>query len=292
MSATLDRKTEAAPLCGVFAAVYRNIVNDRGLLPSMPDIALRIRAAMNNPSYNVSSVARVVQTDSAVSAHLIRMANSALYRTEVPITDLRRAIARLGVPVCRNIVTAYTMRAMFVTDSKALTNLMRERWRESALTSAVASVLASHCRGFSADRAMLAGLLQDIGSLPLIRAMESRIKPGDDLGRLEATLRTYTPKTGVVLLQHWGFDDDIIETARAGNNWHREIGDKPDLADVVTIARLHANVGTPRMHDCPRINEVPAYRRLELGELGPRDSLAILDCAQKEVSEVLSSLGV
>ncbi len=139
---------------------------------------------------------------------------------------------------------------------------------------------------------MLGGLLQDIGTLPLLRAMEKRLKPGDDLDRLEATLREFSPKAGVVLLEHWGFDEDIVECARAGGNWMRNPGSSADLADVVTIARMHACVGTPRMRGMPRINEVPAYEKLNLGELGPRDSLAILDEAQQEIDEVLRSLGV
>ena len=285
-------ESTAEPLSGVFGKVYGDIVNDRGLLPSLPDLAIRLRQAMSNPSYDVNSVARVVQTDSAVSAHLIRIANSALYRTVMPIKDVRTAIARLGVPVSRNIVTAYTIRSMFVTRSRYLAAVMRQCWRDSATTSAVASVLAARCPGFSPDRAMLAGLLQNIGTLPLLRAIDNRPKALLDLERLDATLDAYTPRIGVVLLEHWGFDEDIVDTARASGAWQRDAAPAADLADLVTIARLHALVGTPRMHEVPRINEVPAYGKLPLGELTPHESLAILDEARQEIDEVLRSLGV
>ena len=67
------------PISGMFSQIFRDVLADRANLPSMPDVALRIRAAMQRPNNSAATVARVVQSDPGTSAYLIRIANSALY---------------------------------------------------------------------------------------------------------------------------------------------------------------------------------------------------------------------
>jgi len=165
---------QKAPVSGLLAGIYREIMTDRAHLPSMPDVAIRIRASMQKPNYTAATVARVVKADPGMSAYLLRAANSALYRGVVPIQNVENAVARLGMDATRNLVTAYAMRAMFKTRSRVLSRLMQDTWRQSARRAALASVIATRCPGFDPDRAMLGGLLQDIGVLPLLYALEGR----------------------------------------------------------------------------------------------------------------------
>ncbi len=282
---------EKIPVRGLLAGVYREIVTDHGRLPSLPDVALRIRAAMREPNYTAGAVARVVQTDVGTSAYLIRMANSALYRGRVPITDLDNAVARLGMETTRNVVTAYALKSMFYTRSRVLSQLMQDAWRNSARLAALAAVIAGRCPGFDPDRAMLGGLLQDIGILPLLAALEGR-QPLPEPQRIRDTLDLFAGKVGVLLLTHWEFDDDMIEVARSRMDWWRNTRPEPDLADVVLAARLHACVGSREMYAMPLINETPAFLKLPLGEVGPDASLAFLREAQADVQEVMQMLGV
>lgn len=117
------------PISGLFAQIYREILADRACLPSMPDVALRIRAAMQRSNYSAATVARVVKADPSTSAYLIRVANSALYGGVVSIQNVENAVARLGMDTTRNLVTAHALRAMFQTRSRVLGRLMQETWR-------------------------------------------------------------------------------------------------------------------------------------------------------------------
>lgn len=281
-----------SPISGLFSKVYRDILADRAELPSMPDVALRIRAAMQQPNYSAVSVAKALSIDSGATAYLIRIANSALYGGVTPIQDIEKAVSRLGMDTTRNLVTAYALKAMFQTRSAALAGMMRDTWHESARVAALASVVAGRCPGFSADRAMLAGLLQNIGVLPLVNALETRSGPDPDEQQVRSTIETFSPKIGAVLLKHWNFDDEIVEVARSRGDWWRNPDPTPDLADLVLVARLHNYVGTDEMRHLPFINETPAFLKLPLGEMNPDASLEFLREAESDVQEVMRLLGI
>jgi HD-like signal output (HDOD) protein len=281
-----------APVSGFFAKIYREILADKTGLPSMPDLAVRIRAVMQRPSNSVATASRVVQSDPGTAAYLIRVANSALYGGVSRIQNVENAVSRLGMDTTRNLVTAHALRSMFHTSSPVLGRFMQEAWRKSAGVAALASIIASRCPGFVPDRAMLAGLLQDIGVLPLLNALERSRQPLPEPERISGLIDLFAAKVGAVLLQHWAFDEDIVEVARSRDDWWRNSQLKPDLADVVLVARLHASVGGEGMQHLPLINEVPAFMKLPLGELNPDASLKFLREAEADVRDVMRMLGV
>jgi hypothetical protein len=55
-----------APVSGVYVKIYGEIMADKTLLPTMPEVAVRMRAAMNDPKYDVGAIARIVQADAGV----------------------------------------------------------------------------------------------------------------------------------------------------------------------------------------------------------------------------------
>lgn len=281
-----------APVSGFFAKIYREILADKTGLPSMPDLAVRIRAVMQRPSNSVATASRVVQSDPGTAAYLIRVANSALYGGVSRIQNVENAVSRLGMDTTRNLVTAHVLRSMFHTSSPVLGRFMQEAWRKSARVAALASIIASRCPGFVPDRAMLAGLLQDIGVLPLLNALERSRQPLPEPERISGLIDLFAAKVGAVLLQHWAFDEDIVEVARSRDDWWRNSQLKPDLADIVLVARLHASVGGEGMQHLPLINEVPAFMKLPLGELNPDASLKFLREAEADVRDVMRMLGV
>ncbi len=95
-----------------------------------------------------------------------------------------------------------------------------------------------------------------------------------------------------MLLKHWDFDEETVEVARSRKVWERDPGPAADLSDIVLVARLHGAVGTPEMHEAPKITEIPAFEKLPLGDIGPDESLALLREADAEVNEILQVLGV
>ncbi len=289
----IDATTYTSPSkSGFFARAYREILADRAPLPSMPDVAVRIRAAMQQPNYNAKTIARLINADPGTCAYLMRIANSSLYGGAVPVKDLENAISRLGIGSTRNLVTSYALRAMFRTRSPVLGRLMQQTWVRSARLAAVAAVIAGRCAGFDPDRAMLAGLLQDIGILPLLLSMESHPRPLPDAEQIDSRIEALADKVGVILLRKWDFDDELVEVARSRNDWQRDAQPEPELADLVLVARLHASIGNFEMQSLPRLDELPAFKKLPLSKKGPDASLDFLRKADSDIQQVMKLLGV
>jgi hypothetical protein len=84
----------------------------------------------------------------------------------------------------------------------------------------------------------------------------------------------------------------MVEVARSRGNWLRNPQPSADLADLVLVARLHANItsGNPAPHS-PRIDAVPAFAKLPLGNLQPDGSVTLLHDEQATINDLMSSLG-
>ncbi len=290
MSASVAVKPK--PISGLFARAYRDIMTDRARLPSMPDVAIRLRAAMQRDDHSPATVARVVQADASTSAYLIRVANSPIYRGVKAVDDIETGIKRLGMRTTRNLVTAHSMRAMFSTRSAGLGQLMQNTWRQSARTAAFASILSRRYKIFEPDRAMLAGLLQDIGVLPLLRSLENEKRYLADAARLTPSINKFAPQVGAALLKHWGFDEALQEVARCRLNYARDTAPEPDLTDLITVARALASVGGTPDSEPIGLEEIPAFQKLPLGDLTVEDTLRLLLSGDADVREVMQLLGV
>jgi hypothetical protein len=72
----------------------------------------------------------------------------------------------------------------------------------------------------------------------------------------------------------------------------REFEGPPDYCDLLITAQLHAFIGTPEAIDLPALDQIPAHKRLGLGELTPRMSLKILEQATDQIAHVESLLSI
>ena len=274
----------------IFEEIHRDFASNDLTLPSLPDIALRVHKAARDPNCTFDSIGKVLKSDTALSAHLIRMANSPLYLSRVPVTNVRASVHRIGVPGVRNFATTFALKNLFHSYNRGLTRLFRETWEDSCEISALTAVLATFCAGFDPDDALLAGLLQDVGIIVLLGALAEKGDDIDDAGTISASLDEWAPRIGELLLDSWEFDPRYVEVARARHDWNRDDAEQADLADLVTLARLHRYAVTGRMEGCPRISDTPAYRKLPVGQLTPKMSLQILEEAREEVGNIRSML--
>ena len=118
---------------------------------------------------SLGEVARVVQLDPALAARLVQIANSPRYRTGHSVKDCLGAVTRLGIEATRNLATSLALRSVYPGDSAAARDYLKETWLESCRVGAVCHVLASVTPGLRPDRALLAGLVHNIGVLPALQ---------------------------------------------------------------------------------------------------------------------------
>ncbi|RMF17961.1 MAG: HDOD domain-containing protein [Gammaproteobacteria bacterium] len=259
-------------------------------LPSLPDLAFQIRQAADQSDCSVESLAQLIMRDPAMTAKLIRVANSPLFRGFREIESCKDALVRLGLDATRQLVTIYSLRELFESSHPELRQRMQDLWLHSVEVASIAGVLARMTPGLSRERAILAGIIHDIGAIPLLMYAESHQDVADNPELLDRLLGETKAEIGVAVLERWGFAGDLIEVVAHGEDWSWESGqDSPTYADAIIIAQLHHAIGHPQP-GMPPMDSVPAFRKLALGELTPQRSLQVLQMAEEEIQAIRQSL--
>ena len=240
------------------------IKSNRLVLPTLPEVALRVRDAVESEHATSEKIADIVATDAALSARLMQVANSPLYRGRVVIEDIKMAVTRLGNALVRNLVTSIVMQQMFQATSQALDTRMRDLWQHSVQVAAISRALASQYRHILPDQAMLAGLVHDIGALPILVKTEDIPELLENEKRLDKIIMKLHPIIGKVIMHSWGFPDHLIEVVTQHENLQYDGGPEPTLTDIVIVANLQAKVGTPQEPKDIDWDNIPAFQKLGL----------------------------
>jgi len=275
----------------VFTQIERAIKKDEIKLPAMPDIAMKIRDAFKDEQYDVMKIARIIQAESGLAVYVLKVANSPLHRGPMPIKTAKHAVCRLGQHSVQSIVLTYTLRSMFETSSPKLKILLQKHWEQSTGLAAISAILADRCDDFDPDQALLGGLLQDIGCLPLLDWLKNNHDASEDLeAEYNKLTDRYASRIGELMLRNWQFDEELIDVVKSRADWSRSSAADVDIADIVTIARHHQHMAKGELRACPNITDIPAYHKLPFKELSPDQSLTILDEAKEDIEEIRSML--
>jgi len=252
-------------------------------LPTLPEVALRVRDVVDDENANANQIAEIIAQDAALSARLIHVANSPLYRGRNEIDRLDMVVARLGSKLVRNLVTSQVMKQMFQATHDAVDQHLRAVWEHSVQVAAIARVLAGQCAGISPDQAMLAGLLHDIGTLPILYRAEERTEILETPGLLDHLITNLHARVGGAILSHWEFPAALVEVAEQHEDLTRSHDGGPDLVDLVQVANLQSHLGTEHILANVAWSEVAAFHQLGLDN--DADEIELTDRVE-EIDEV------
>ncbi|ACL73770.1 HDOD domain-containing protein [Thioalkalivibrio sulfidiphilus] len=272
----------------IIARLYQDCMSNQLDLPSVPDVALKIQRATEDPATDLNDLARIVQMDMAVTGGLIKAANSAMYGGTAPVNHVRDAIRRLGTNATRQLVISIAMGQVFKTDVPSLKQRMHTLWDHSVHVSALCYVIARHCGRLDAEHALLAGLLHDVGVVPILDYV-GKHQPDIDPEELERIIARLHALTGELVINHWGLGPDMSLVVREADHWERAGGEKVDYCDVIQVAQLYAYAKAGR-NDVPRFDAVPAFSRLCLSEVCAGDRIDPVEEAEAEIRAVMDML--
>lgn len=267
-----------------FCHAYRQ---DDLQVPSLPDVALRLRAALQK-DISIADAVKIVNLDPVIASKLIQVVNSPLYMTAQPISNSHDAINRLGLKITQNLVTSISLSKLFRSTNKTLHSKVQQLWKQSIQIASLSYTLASLTHKINPDEALLAGLIHNIGALPIITYAETLKKIPYTEQELEQTLQLLQAKIGEFILQKWHFPESLQHIPCKTSHWY--LDDHPGLQinDIVLLARFHAQLGTPQAQNLPPLNTLPAYLKLGEYSLTPDMSLQALHDAKQQIAESLS----
>ena len=292
MSTSAENINTAADLAKnrLYQDCYKYMQSDKLQLPTIPDVAFKIRRAINDHKANNAKIARVVQIDPSITARLIRIANSPLYRGRRKIESCPEALTRIGLKASQDIITAFAMKAVFQAKSPVIRKKMIDLWSHSSYVAAISAVFAHKTPGFDPDKAMLAGLIHDIGVVPILMHADKHPDIIEHPKDLAETVRKLRVDIGVQIIRKWDFPRDFEDVVINAENWYRDSGEEADYVDIVMISQLHSFIGKVDIKKMPKIDQLPAYKKLAYGQLDADTSISILDAAKDEIENIRQML--
>ncbi len=240
------------------------IKNDRLTLPTLPEVALKIRDAVNDKDVNSNALSSVIGQDAALAARIIKVANSPLLRGAVTVDNLQLAITRMGINFVRNLATGLAMEQMFQATHDSVDRRLRRSWEHSLEVASISHVLASHFTKLKPDQATLAGLVHEIGILPILTLAEENPQILEKEDILDKIISRLHGKVGRAIMKAWEFPEELLDVPLGCTDFSRDSGPKADYVDVVTVAKIQSYTDENNPHPDLDTSTIPAFAKLGL----------------------------
>lgn len=274
--------------CDFFNGFCNAFRKDELRVPGLPDIALRLRKALQK-EIGIADVVKIINLDPVISSKLIQVVNSPLYRTANTITTCHDAVYRLGLKTTQNLVITISLYNLFRSSNKRLNDCIQQIWKQSIQVSSLSYTLASLSnKKINADEALLAGLIYNIGALPIITYAETLSSSQYTGQELDLTIATLQGLVGEYILKKWHFPESLQQIPAHTGNWYHDAGPELQLSDMVLLARYHSQLYNVQAQKLPPLNTLPAFLKLGDNALTSDMSLQILRDAKQQIAEALS----
>ncbi|WP_235869005.1 HDOD domain-containing protein [Photobacterium kishitanii] len=198
---------------------------NRLTLPSIPDTLLTLNRLCEDPETTVHDVANLLIDDPVLTANIIRAANSAIFnRRNIICHDILTAVSRLGIIRIRDIITAQTIYSLKNTTIENIecNQLLKNSAFHSRQFAATMALICQKMHIYSnkplklePEKALLTGLLADIGLFGLINEYSHFIEQGNylDFNIAKYIFQENCALASKIVLSQWGFDSDYIAVA-------------------------------------------------------------------------------
>jgi len=245
-----------------FATELREDIDAKQIrLPSLPDVALRVKKAVEGES-SAREIAHLIAQDIALAGRIVQIANSPLYRGAAEVDSIQLAVTRLGTRLVKSLVIGLAMRQMFNSSSKLLSQFFREIWEDGLQVAAICRILADQVPEADPEEAMLAGLLHNIGTLPILARLDEADANHIGAKEVQQLLDELGPITGTQILRSWQLPEALIAVPEGCHALQRDPGPLADDVDIVLASRLQYLVSEGFLDVTPELSELPALKKL------------------------------
>ena len=216
------------------------IVREIEQMPQFPENIQLLQKELGSPGCTFESVADTISSDPSLSAEILRIANSPVYRRGDPISDISGAVRMIGMLGVKSILYNYGAKKVFEKRYNAkLINEINEHAFHVAL---ISSFLAKYKNlGKLAEDIYIAGLIHDFGKVVVSSLQSDLVKKLDHLCRdkripvtiLDDLMDGYNHSLiGAELAEKWNFPEKFIQAIR----FHHTPLEADELSQVITYA--------------------------------------------------------
>jgi len=259
--------SEGRAISTALVAELERSLNDRDLnLPSLPEVALKIRNALAIEDVSVAEIARLIGSDPALAARILKTANSALfYRGSKPITSVHGAVSQLGHRMVRNVALSYAAQQVFIGyGSQQVRAFLSAIWQHSVHTAVLAHMLARVRTTLNPDDAFLAGLLHEVGKLYILMRVKDGLERVASEAAFQAVLADWHPRLGRAVIEAWGLSRELADAVGDHQSCALEAPEPPRLTDVVAVANYLAEHSEEACNDERYFENAPSLGALAM----------------------------
>jgi len=218
------------------------ILKHSGELPALPKAACHIMAVIEDPSTTATKLEQALAMDQALTAKVLRIANSPFYGAVREITTVSEAIVRLGFVAIRNWTLVTAARSVFLSPGAGM--LYQKIWRQSVMSAMAGQLVAQAIGRSNPDSVFIGGLMQNIGQLVLARShpelfqdilndssergLPYHIVERDRLGFDHGEL-------GALLIKEWNLSQELEEAVRWHHRFTEEGAESDRIAAMIAL---------------------------------------------------------
>lgn len=208
----------------LYIILIEKIRQDALVLPTLPEVALKVRQAADDPDISLLKMSEIISHDAALSLGVLKVANSAAFGREVKVESVAKAVTRIGLRQIKNIATAMAIEQMFVSDNHVISDYMQKSWRKTIDVASVAIALMTlylqknkHSE-LTLETLTLAALIHNIGVLPILTEAEGHPEVFAKPAFLNKAIIKFSNEIAAEMTKAWQFSEDYTELVMTWND--------------------------------------------------------------------------
>jgi HD-like signal output (HDOD) protein len=205
----------------LYTILTEKIKQDTLVLPTLPEVALKVRSAADDPDINLHQMSDIIGQDPALSLGMLKVANNAILGRSIKVETVPQAVTRIGLNQIKTIATAMAIEQVFVSHNDVVTMYMNKAWVKTVDIASVAiSLMDLYLKdnkrtSLSLDTITLAALIHNIGVLPILTEAENHPDVFANPTFLQQAIIKLSGRVGGAISRSWGFSDDFTLLAES-----------------------------------------------------------------------------
>ncbi len=212
-------------------------------LPALPASTMQVMRLADDPRTNAADIARALSMDQAMTARLLKLANSAFYGGLRRVATVTDAVVLLGQRTVRNMAMALSCQEVLGRALPGYGLDTGDLWRHSFCCAYAAQSLARRAGYRVAEEAFVGGLLHDIGKVILNLYLQAEFAKVSKLASLASlpfmeaerlVLGFDHAEAGARVLEKWNLPASLVGCVR----FHHAPQDQPEPSALTAIVHL------------------------------------------------------
>jgi len=266
----------------------RSILQQVEALPSLPAVANTILGLVLTKDFDHSKLARIIETDPAMTVKVLEHANSATYASRGQVVQVEQGLNRLGSKVTQTLMLSMLIKDSLIKGDKKSEAIQTAHWKHSLATAVFASLVAAKASPALVGEAFGAGIMHDIGGIFLqLHLQERYVQVTERMEELyepvleaeQQVFKTDHTAVGRWIAEKWKLPQSMTDAIWLHHHTAAALEAFKDNTRLVVIVALANILAHSTLMDSPRVMTREKQRQLGLQEmlgLGDKEMQAIL----------------